>query len=213
MGGIIPNPPPNPANEYGPNSWVSGVMPLNPQDEQYNQNLGIIDQATQNAYNGQYETHTYTDQNGVQHVTYSADGKNYNVSLNQNGDRVVQVTTPGQGNWLGGGLLGDLPSTTTYTLDPNGNMQVQQDNPQLFGGQNQTTTDFQRFSDNPSDWNQDPYGQDPYDQVFETQFGNGNQPQQPPGFINYPLPGQNLGGHNLFTQMMSNMPGGGTDDG
>ncbi len=179
MGGVLQsfNQPPNPWDEFGPNSWVSPVMPFNSQDQQYNNDLATVDQATQNAFNGQHETHTYTDQNGIQHTTYSADGKNYNVYTNQNGDRVVQVTTS-QGGARILGQLPDGPQTTTYTLDPNGNLQVQQNNG-FFGGQ--TNTDFQR---EPNPWcgGQDPYGQDPWDQVTETQT------QDPP--INFqPLDG------------------------
>ena len=213
-GGYGCNPQPNPQDEFGPNSWVSPVMPFNSQDQQYNNDLATVDQATQNAFNGQYDTNTYTDQNGIQHTTYSANGKNYNVFLNQNGDRVVQVTTPAPPFDFGTG-----PSTTTYTLDQNGNLQVQQDSIGFGGRQNQTNTDFQR---EPNPWcgGQDPYGQDPWDQVDETQtqtppFPFWESPPNEPGFINYPMPVQTPGNSpgNPMTQMMSFMPGGGTDDG
>ncbi|MCL4513242.1 MAG: hypothetical protein M1421_04425 [Candidatus Eremiobacteraeota bacterium] len=217
-GGYGCNPQPNPWDEFGPNSWVSPVMPFNSQDQQYNNDLATVDQATQNAYNGQYETHTYTDQNGIQHTTYSADGKNYNVYINQNGDRVVQVTTPGS-QGISSYCEGEdgqytPPSTTTYTLDPNGNLQVQQNNG-FFGGQ--TNTDFQRES-NPWCGQQDPYGQDPWDQVNETQtqdppFPIWENPPNEPGFINYPMPTGTQGPGTVQTMMMSFMPGGGTDDG
>ncbi len=199
--------------EMSPTSWVSPVMPFNSQDQQYNQNLGIIDQATQNAFNGQYDTNTYTDQNGIQHTTYSANGNNYNVWINQNGDQCVQITTPAPPNDFGTG-----PSTTSYTLDQNGNMQVQQDNIGFGGRQNETTTDFQREAPGGCGGYGgygDPWGQNPYDQVNEFSYSNPPfwENPQPPGFINYPLPGQSQPG-GLHTMMMSaGLPGGGTDDG